>query len=269
MTTHTLPDHGTYSRYVSHACRCQPCREAGRTYRRHLGYDRVNGINRRIDPTQTRTHAERLTARGWTQRQIGAAAGLNSAQVSELLSGRYTTVHRNTATAILNIPLDAAPPIPRRIIDATGTRRRLQALMVLGHTLPDVARQVGVGISSLQQTVDGRWDMIRATTAAKVARVYRQLSLRPAPPTRFAEQARNDAMAAGWHGPMAWADIDDPACVPDVDGPTAPRHVHADDVAELAAQGLDDAAIGRRLGLSPRTVLRARTAHGIPAGVAA
>jgi DNA-binding NarL/FixJ family response regulator len=102
-----------------------------------------------------------------------------------------------------------------------------------------------------------------------VARVYRQMSTAPAPQSRFAEQARNDAMARGWHGPMAWADIDDPACVPDPDAPTAPRHVHADDVAELAARGLDDEEIGRRLGVSPRTVLRARAAHQIPAGVAA
>jgi transcriptional regulator with XRE-family HTH domain len=260
MSTRALPDHGTYSRYIGHACRCEPCREAGRTYRRRLGYDRVNGVSRRVDPTQTRNHAERLTARGWTQTQIAAAAGLNSAQISEVLSGRYATVRRRTAAAILNIPLDAAPPIPRRVIDATGTRRRLQALMVLGHTLPEIAAQSGAGVSSLQQTVDGRWNRIHATTAGKVARVYRQLSLHPAPPARWAEQARNNAMANGWHGPMAWEDIDDPACVPDPDVPTAPAHVHPDDVAELVGQGLSDVEIGRRLGLSPRTVLRARTA---------
>lgn len=265
----TLPAHGTYSRYGRHGCRCNACREAGRTYRRLLGYDRVNGIARRIDPTPTRTHAELLIARGWTQAQISVAAGLNSAQVSEVLAGKYATVRRRTADAILSVPLDATPPIPRRIVDATGTRRRLQALMVLGHTLPDIAHRAGVGASTLQQIARGKWVQIRATNAAKVTRVYRELSLVSAPPSLHAEKARNDAMANGWHGPMAWDNIDDPACVPDRDAPTAPQHVNADAVAVLVGKGLDDAEIGRRLGLSPRTVQRARTAHNIPAGVAA
>jgi DNA-binding NarL/FixJ family response regulator len=269
MSTRTLPAHGSYSRYIKHACRCDACRNAGRTYRRRLGYDRVNGISRRIDATQTRHHAERLIARGWTQAQISTASGLNSAQVSEVLAGRYATVSPRTSAAILTVPLDSTPPIQRGMIDATGTRRRLQALMVLGHTPADIARRAGLGISSLQQTTNGTWKQIRATHAMKVARVYRELSLMPAPPSRFAEQARNDAMTRGWHGPMAWDDIDNPACQPDPAEPTAPQHVHPDDVAKLAARGLDDHQIGQRLGLSPRTVLRARAAHNIPAGVAA
>jgi AraC-like DNA-binding protein len=264
-----LPAHGTYSRYIRHACRCNLCRDAGRRYRLRLGYDRVNGTRRRIDNTQARAHTERLVAHDWTHEQIAAAAGLSAGSIHDLYTGRYKTIARTSAEAILNVRLDQAPPIPRRLIDATGTRRRLQALMVLGYTLPDIASRVGAGISSLQQTTDGRWTSIRAVTATKVERVYRQLSTLPAPQSRFAEQARNQAMAEGWHGPMAWDNIDDPRCEPDADAPTAPRSVHADDVAKLAARGLDDEEIGRRLGVSPRTVLRARAAHDIPAGVAA
>lgn len=265
----TLPDHGTYSRYIRHACRCEACRAAGRAYRRRLGYDHSNGIRRRIDSTQVRGHIERLTARGWTQEQIAAAAGVNQATVSVIMSRPSSQVRRSTAAAIFEVRLDQVAPVPRGLVDATGTRRRLQALMVLGYTIPDVARRVGVGESSLQQTVDGRWARIKSVTATKVARVYRQWSVVRAPESRFAEQARNEAMAHGWHGPMAWEDIDDPECLPDPGEPVAPMSVHPSDVAELAGQGLDDHAIGRRLGVSPRTVLRARLAHAIPAGVAA
>ncbi|WP_328436971.1 hypothetical protein OHA71_06650 [Streptomyces sp. NBC_00444] len=263
-----LPAHGEYSRYIRHACRCKRCRDAGRRYRLRLGYDRVNGVQRRIDNTQPRVHTERLVARGWTHEQIAAASGLSTGSIHDLHSGRYKTIARTSAEAILNVRLDEAPPIPRRMADATGTRRRLQALMVLGHTMADVARHVGVGASSLQQTADGRWDAIRATTALKVARVYRRLSTAPAPRTLWSEKARNHAMTQGWYGPMAWDDIDDPACVPDRDEPTAPQHVCPDEVAQLTARGLDDRQIGQRLGLSPRTVLRARAAFNIPAGVA-
>lgn len=268
MTARTLPDHGTYSRYARHACRCQPCRNAGRSYRRRIGYDHSNGKTRLIDNTQARVHAERLTARGWTREQIAAAAGVGEGTVIDMLSGRSRKTKRTTAAAILNIALDQKPPILRRMTNATGTRRRLQALMVLGHSMAEVARRVDVGVSSLEQTAAGYWDMIRVSTAVKVARVYRELSLTPAPANRYSEQARNHAMAQGWHGPMAWDDIDNPACQPEPCTVVGPRHIHPDDVAELACRGLDDAAIGRRLGVSERTVLRARAAYNIPAGVA-
>ncbi len=268
-TTRTLPEHGTYSRYIKHGCRCDDCRNAARAYRRRLGYDHSNGIRRRIDSTQVRGHIERLTARGWTQEQIAAAAGVNQTTVSGIMSRPGSQVRRSTAAAIFDVRLDQLAPVPRGLVDATGTRRRLQALMALGYPIPEVARRVGAGESSLQQTVEGRWARIKSVTATKVARVYRHLSTVPAPPSRFAEQARNEAMANGWYGPMAWDDIDDPECVPDPSAPAAPMSVHPADVAELAAQGLDDHAIGRRLGVSPRTVLRARHAHSIPAGAAA
>ncbi|WP_406444454.1 hypothetical protein OHB14_36480 [Streptomyces sp. NBC_01613] len=264
-----LPDHGEYSRYIRHGCRCQTCRDGVRSYRLRLSYDRSNGRRRRIGSTQARIHLERLVARGWTQAQIAAATGLNQATISLVLHRTAAQVLCRTAAAILDVRLDQPAPVPRGLVDATGTRRRLQALMVLGYTLPEMARRVGAGASSLEQTVDGRWERVRTLTATNVARVYRQLSTTPAPPTRTAEQARNQAMELGWHGPMAWADIDNPQCVPDPAEPPAPRHVHADDVAELAGRGLDDEEIGRRLGVSPRTVLRARAAHNIPVGAAA
>ncbi|MEU5593062.1 hypothetical protein [Streptomyces sp. NPDC020298] len=232
-------------------------------------YDRSNGLTRRVDATQTRAHLERLVARGWTYRQIAAATGLDSTTFSVILSGRYTKVARHTATTILAVRLDQTPPIPRGLVDATGTRRRLQALMVLGYTLPGIAGQVGVSYFSLQQTATGVWTCVRRSTAEKVAALYRRTGLVPAAASRTAEQARNWALENGWFGPMAWADIDDPACEPEPDEPVAPQHLHAEDVAELAAQGLNDEQIGRRLEVSARTVLRARVAHNIPTGAAA
>lgn len=260
-----LPPHGTYSRAVTHKCDCQ---DGCHSYRMRRAYDRSNGVTGRTDATQVRNHLERLVARGWTQDQIAAAAGLNQATISIIRSGQYKGVHKRTAAAIFDVRLDQRPPIPRGLVDATGTRRRLQALAVLGYNLTDIARQAGVAQSSLHQTIEGRWGRVRTLVATKVARVYRQLSMRPAPASRIAEQARNQAMALGWHGPMAWSRIDDPACRPEPGEPTAPRHVHAEDVGELAALGLADEEIGRRLNVSPRTVLRARTAHGIPSAVA-
>lgn len=260
-----LTDHGTHARAIAGKCDCKPCH----SYRLRRAYDRSNGVRRRIDATQTRNHLERLIARGWTYRQIAAATGLDYTTVSVIRSGRFRRVARETAAAILTVRIDQAPPVPRGFTDATGTRRRLQALVFLGYSLPEIARRAGLSYSSLHQTATGRWTSVRTPAATKVAALYRQLSIVPAPQSRTAEQARNQAMARGWHGPMAWDDIDDPACKPEPAEAAAPRHVHANDVAELAAQGLADEEIARRLEVSPRTVLRARTAHNIPTGAAA
>ncbi|MFG3170621.1 hypothetical protein [Streptomyces sp. NPDC048200] len=232
-------------------------------------YDRANGVRLRVDATQTRAHLERLTARGWTYQQIAAATGLDSSTFGVILSGRYRKVAHHTAESILAVRLDQTPPIPRGLTDATGTRRRLQALMVLGYPLPGIAQQIGVSYFSLLQTAGGKWSAVRTPTAEKVARVYRRLAAVPAPPTRAAELVRNEAMARGWVGPLAWDSIDDPACEPEACEVVQPRHVHPDDVSELAGRGLDDREIGRRLGVSERTVARARAAHNIPAGVPA
>ncbi|NJP70405.1 helix-turn-helix transcriptional regulator [Streptomyces sp. C1-2] len=231
-------------------------------------YQRSQGLTVTIDGTQTRVHIERLTARGWTQRQIAHAAGLNATTLNAIVTGKSRKVRRENAAAVLSIRLDSKPTLPRGYVDATGTRRRLQALMVLGYPVSLVALKAGLGRSTLHPAVDGTWATVHSSTAARVARVYRNLCLHPSPRGPRAEQARNEAAANGWHGPMAWEDIDNPACQPDPGGPVAPRHVHPDDIAELAARGLDDAVIGQRLKVAPRTVLRARTAYGIPAGVA-
>ncbi|MEU4590069.1 hypothetical protein [Micromonospora aurantiaca (nom. illeg.)] len=102
-------------------------------------------------------------------------------------------------------------------IDPTGTRRRLQALAVLGWRWTDIAARRGVTWQSIQIVALGGRNVHR-TTAAEVAAVYRDLSTRPGPSRITAARAA----AKGWHGPLAWHDIDDPACVPDTTDPDAP-----------------------------------------------
>lgn len=224
-------------------------------------YERAQGISRHVDGEETRTHIERLVNRGWTQRQIAHAANINATTLCAIATGQSRTVRRENAAAILAIGLGAQPALPRGYIDATGARRRLQALMVLGYPLAEIARRVGAGRCSFQPTVEGRLVTIRATTAGRVARVYRQLSMVPAPPGRLAEQARNEAAVNGWHGPMAWEDIDDPECRPEETMPMPPRSVHPGKVADLVAQKLSIQQIAVRLNVSERTVMRALRVH--------
>ncbi len=248
--------HGTYSKAVSGKCDCKACRG----YRHRVAIERSHGVRRRVDATQSRAHLERLLGRGWSQDQIAAAAGFDQSTVSVILSGRYQRVHRDTAAAILAVRLDRMPPIPRGFIDSTGTRRRLQALATLGYTLPSIARRVGVSDRNLYEISTRRWGSVRKTTAASVARIYRELSTQPARRSRWSEQARAVAAAEGWHGPMAWDDIDNPAAEPQPVEPAPDlkrdelAEVRRDEVLHLAGFNVPPEEIAARLGIGFSTV---------------
>ncbi|AYF30629.1 hypothetical protein CSH63_24930 [Micromonospora tulbaghiae] len=99
-------------------------------------------------------------------------------------------------------------------IDGTGTRRRLQALAVIGWRWEDIANLRGVTWQNIHLiAVSGR--DVHRDTAAQIAAIYRDLSTRPGPSRIAAARAA----AKGWHGPLAWHDIDDPTCEPDTTDP--------------------------------------------------
>ncbi|MFG2059693.1 hypothetical protein ACGFI9_37345 [Micromonospora sp. NPDC048930] len=104
-----------------------------------------------------------------------------------------------------------------RRVDGTGTRRRLQALTVLGWRWQDIGDRMGVTREAVQHTAASS-GLVELATVARVKAVYRDLSTRPGPSPITAARAA----AKGWHGPLAWADIDDPTCQPDTTGPDAP-----------------------------------------------
>lgn len=96
------------------------------------------------------------------------------------------------------------------MVDATGTRRRLQALSCLGWTFETVADDFGVSRTSVQQWAAN--PRVYRRTAARIARFYALHSDTAGPSPRAAARART----AGWVPPIAWDDdsIDDPAAQP-------------------------------------------------------
>lgn len=117
------------------------------------------------------------------------------------------------------------------LVDATGTRRRVQALSALGWSQSYLGERFGVGVSAVQQwTVSS---LVQAKTATSVRRLYDELSMTPGPSAR----ARGWAAKRGWPPPLAWDDdtIDDPAA-----RPYRPRTKSTDDQPSTAgAERLD------------------------------
>lgn len=101
------------------------------------------------------------------------------------------------------------------IIPATGTHRRIQALMCLGWSMADIARLLGDRGSNVRRIM--RSPTITRRFATRFARVYDELSWQvPAPTTQYRRasitRAKGIAARNGWHPPLAWNDIDnDPA----------------------------------------------------------
>lgn len=175
-------------------------------------------------------------------------------------------------------------------VDATGTRRRLQALCALGWSFRELGHRLGV-----DDALIGRWaraTTVRRSTSTRVDELYEQLSGTVPPTTtqaqRFsAARARETARREGWVPPLAWDDIDTDPAPPEV------VVIHVDDIdpvaidlatagvptpltpAErrivveqlLAAGHTDTNLIARMADCTPRQVQRIRHALAAPAGL--
>ncbi|MFJ8594822.1 helix-turn-helix domain-containing protein [Streptomyces sp. NPDC093598] len=257
MTTDHAPSRACYLR----GCRLPECRQANYRYGKQLAVEHVRGTRRMHPADQVRAHIERLLANGWWQAEIARVAEVPRSNVSVIVNGQPQT-NRRTALAILSIPVTPVARTNRgRRVDATGAVRRLRGLAWLGHSWRDVGDRTGMTEDRLGVIARGVVDAIRPEEARKIAATYRALSTTPGRMKQIATAARNK----GWHGPLAWDDIDDPAAKPETsgrDGSSASRRriVRADParVARLTAQGLSAGQIAQEIGCHKRSVVRAR-----------
>ncbi|NEK84754.1 helix-turn-helix domain containing protein [Blastococcus saxobsidens] len=236
--------HGTRVAYVKDRCRCIDCTAAntatGRAVHRAQAFGRWRPF---VDAAPVRKHVRALRAAGIGVEQIAVLADLSTSHVRELAdpgrdgNPRVRRVRPETAQRILRIRIDQGNRAPRSQVDATGTRRRLQALIAVGWAHDELAARLGRSSASLRRSMLS--DSVTAQTAREVSAVYEQLwNARPPESTdeqrAAADAARAFAADRGWLPPLAWDDIEnDPA----------PQH-HAETVE---TDGLDEIAIERAL----------------------
>ena len=152
----------------------------------------------------------------------------------------------------------------RRRVSGIGASRRLKALAVIGYTQVDIASRLGWVQREISQLVVGR-SLIGAAKAARIAALYDALKNTAGPSPR----AGKYAAARGWLSPAWWDDdtIDDPAYDPVLEHEITRAELDAQEQAHLLleVQRLTDAGlgadeIGRRIGMTGRTVTRYRAA---------
>lgn len=205
-----LPVHGTNV----NTCPCPSCTTRRSRYQKNWRIAQHLGLpSNLVDAAPALDHIrDNLLPAAWTMHQIEYAAELSSDYVAVLLKRQPPRIFASTADAILGLgPGDRFRNVPDGAqLDATGTRRRLQALAVKGHPIRDVLR--GLRCNSMLMSVA----FVEARNARRVAGIYDELWNVEGPSPVGATRARN----RGWAGPGAWDDatIDDPRAFPDLTG---------------------------------------------------
>lgn len=144
------------------------------------------------------------------------------------------------------------------MLDATGTRRRIQGMWALGHPSRVIAAECRDGFDPASIVRFCRLDKITPVSRDLVSGAYRTLITRPG----ASKRTRSRALASGFALPVQWgADIDEPGAVPE---PLEPVASDGDLIDEIA---VERALAGERLELTDPelvAVLQAGVARGEP-----
>jgi len=206
--------HGTRAMYTLDNCRCLPCSAACTEYERQRKRRHAYGTwNALVDAEPARQHVRALQAAGMGRKRVIAASGISAGSMSALMYGvgdrpPAKRIRPTTAQRILALTLPAIHELAGTVnVPAIGARRRLQALMWRGWSVPRLAALAGVD----RQCLDGalRKGNIYARTHVGVTALYDRLWDQRPPETCHRERisaarSRNRAATNGWVAPLAW-----------------------------------------------------------------
>ncbi len=280
--------HGTRARYVwgpgtgrGPGCRCAGCTAANRD--EHARISRLRAYGQWlpfVDAEPARAHVRALARAGIGWKRAAELAGLPEGTMRKLLQGGSGArspsrrIRPETAAAILAVQPAAGNLGAAALVDAAGTQRRLQALVVIGWSQAKLAERLGMSAANFGAVM--RCGHVTAATARAVAGLYDQLWNRPPPEGGqrekiAASRARNFARQHGWAPPLAWDDdqIDVPEGKP-ADGWQRPASTRrraaelAETASELSSQGFTRVQAAERLDVSraalDKALSRARAA---------
>lgn len=198
-------------------CRCGKCRNANsraaNEYRLSLlDPNRV----RKVNAEPVRAHVATLLRAELSVEAVARLSGVDRQVIRTLLSGDpktgrapSRTILSTNASALLAVPLTAAPPVG--LVPAAGTQRRLRGLSCMGFPTPVLAAQSDMSpqqVRKLMSAKPGR--CVGADTAARVKDMCRRLwHVDPAAVGATSTEslrARNRALAKGWLPLAAWDD---------------------------------------------------------------
>lgn len=216
-----LADHGTTARAKGRpeagipGCPCRPCRDAENHYNKRRRYLNATGRTLRLPAEPIAQHLDALFEAGAGWAELSATTGVAISVMSRIRRRLQPVVFRDVATRILAAqPGDAIPP--GRPVPATGSIRRIHALMAIGHRVKDIEVASGVEHSLLSSLVNEHLTTVSRHVAERLTTGYDKLSTTPGTCAR----SRNRAIRHQWAPPAAWDEgtLDDPDAAPDWTG---------------------------------------------------
>ena len=131
--------HGTSARYIA-GCSCLACCDANAAYLREWKRDG----DRIIDAEPTRRHIAVLIYNGWRTRGIAEQAGVSYNTVRYCRTQRRTRIHRDSAAAILSLPIQTPMgTASTALVPARSTLRLIARLHAQGFTMTAIAAECG------------------------------------------------------------------------------------------------------------------------------
>lgn len=238
--------HGTHLAYRKDDCRCPECMAAARRDAKLTAYRTRHGTHTYVDADRARRHVLALLDQ-LTVGQVERRSGVHRTSIRVLIgdfpdrppSKRITG---QTERALLAVTPELVGPEVQGLVDRTGTRRRMQALVALGHPIAHLTRRLNMSNRTGWMLIDDRnTAQVTVATRDKVCEAYAQLSM-TVTQGRHATRARNIAADRGWVPPLAWDDesLDDPAARPAAGGSRWRRRgpCTVEDVVELVEAGV-------------------------------
>lgn len=208
-----------------------------------------------VDPTKARERIDLLRSRGMTLRML-ADHGVSRFGVRCIET--HSRIRVMTEAKVLAIPVPK-PLLSGAPVDATGTCRRLRALMWMGYTTTLIGAELGVRQNSVSAIAQRQ--RVTAGTRAAVADLFERWCMTPGPSRITAERARR----AGWCGPLSWNDIDDPFEQPEV---PQDRHVSFPErLAELEYLHIPRSEMPKWLGIQDESFERQLSRYQIKEAV--
>ena len=244
--------HGSTTAYAKQGCRCDICKVANSKRAKMWRLQRMRGVEHLVDADQLRDHVAMLMAAGMSFQAIALTAGWSSRNALADAITRERVMPR-TLARVLAVKLDSDN---RRdaYTDATGSRRRLQALAVNGWSSYYLGERLGhAHPATVQDIAKGKTLTIRLRTKDAIKDLYDELWDQPGTNLR----ASNIAKGKGWLPALAWDDdlIDRPEHEPadvrrrGVSG--GGSGITLEDIEEARQQGYESAEqIGWRLGVT-------------------
>ncbi|MFE9432394.1 hypothetical protein ACFYNA_15550 [Streptomyces sp. NPDC006640] len=220
MTTADETWHGTPSGYRRRGCRCAPCTNAHNI--RQAYWYRLKGYGTWtpfVDAEPVRQHVNLLREYGIGWKQVSRLSGVGHSIIQKLIYSHQGRPPQQRLREDLARKILAVQPAFDHLanganIPATGTARRMQALVRVGWPAADLAIRLGVHRRRVDQLLQA--ERVIAGTARTVKGLYEELWDQDPAAHGVADYSKARAISRatghGWPPPAAWDDeeIDDP-----------------------------------------------------------